>query len=174
MSLASRLLVAAIALLSVSPALAQDRRVPTSPGELKLSFAPIVQRTRPRWSTSSHEDRAANPLLGRSVLPTFFGNHVPEPRAEQRSLGSGVIVTPGRDRHQQPRRRGRRPGEVALSDGREFQAEVLLKDSRTDLAVLQIESRREQLPVLELRNPTSLGSAIWCWRSAIRSASARR
>ena len=42
-SLAVLLLSAAF----VSPTLAQDRRVPTSPSDIKLSYAPIVQRVQP-------------------------------------------------------------------------------------------------------------------------------
>src|SRR5688572_16277143 len=96
MPLASRLLVAAIALLSgLVPALAQDRRVPTSPGELKLSFAPIVQRTTPAvvnvYAAKTVQNR--NPLLDDPIFRRFFGipgNQAPEQM--QRSLGSGVIV----------------------------------------------------------------------------------
>ena len=32
-----------------TPALAQDRRVPSSGDELRLSYAPIVQRAQPGW-----------------------------------------------------------------------------------------------------------------------------
>jgi hypothetical protein len=49
-------LIRSFALLLVSavvatPALAQDRRVPSSGAELRLSYAPIVQRAQPgRWT----------------------------------------------------------------------------------------------------------------------------
>jgi hypothetical protein len=38
------LAVLSVAILAATPALAQDRRVPSSASELRLSYAPIVQR----------------------------------------------------------------------------------------------------------------------------------
>jgi Do/DeqQ family serine protease len=161
MPLASRLLVAAIALVASSfPALAQDRRVPTSPGELKLSFAPIVQRTTPAvvnvYAAKTVQNR--NPLLDDPIFRRFFGipgNQAPEQM--QRSLGSGVIVDPSglvvTNNHVIE---GADQVKVSLSDKREFEAEVVLKDSRTDLAVLRLKSAREQFPALELSNSDEL------------------
>ena len=161
MSLASRLLVAAIALLSsFSPALAQDRRVPTSPGELKLSFAPIVQRTAPAvvnvYAAKMVQNR--NPLLDDPIFRRFFGIPATRRREQmQRSLGlrrdrrcSGLVVT---NNHVIE---GADQVKVSLSDKREFEAEVVLKDSRTDLAVLRLKAAREQFPALELSNSDEL------------------
>ena len=36
-----------VVILAATPALAQDRRVPSSAAELRLSYAPIVQRVQP-------------------------------------------------------------------------------------------------------------------------------
>jgi Do/DeqQ family serine protease len=160
MSLASRLLVAAIALLSLSPALAQDRRVPTSPGELKLSFAPIVQRTTPAvvnvYAAKMVQNR--NPLLDDPIFRRFFGiqgNQAPEQM--QRSLGSGVIVdSSGLVVTNNHVIEGADQVKVSLSDKREFEAEVVLKDSRTDLAVLRLKAARGQFPALELSNSDEL------------------
>jgi Do/DeqQ family serine protease len=160
MSLASRLLVAAIALLSLSPALAQDRRVPTSPGELKLSFAPIVQRTTPAvvnvYAAKTVQNR--NPLLDDPIFRRFFGiqgNQAPEQM--QRSLGSGVIVdSSGLVVTNNHVIEGADQVKVSLSDKREFEAEVVLKDSRTDLAVLRLKAGREQFRALELSNSDEL------------------
>ena len=63
---------------------------------------------------------------------------------------------------------------ISLADKREFEAEVVLKDPRTDLAVLRVKDGRENVSRRSSSAiPTSCRSATWCWRSAIRSASAR-
>ncbi|WP_374991407.1 DegQ family serine endoprotease [Bradyrhizobium sp. LHD-71] len=158
---ASRLLLAAMALISVAfPALAQDRRVPASPTELKLSFAPIVQRTTPAvvnvYAAKMVQNR--NPLLDDPIFRRFFGipgNQSPEQM--QRSLGSGVIVDPSglvvTNNHVIE---GADQVKVSLADKREFEAEIVLKDSRTDLAVLRLKAAREQFPALELSNSDEL------------------
>ena len=161
MPFASRLLFAAFALVStVFPALAQDRRVPTSPGELRLSFAPIVQRTTSAvvnvYAAKTVQNR--NPLLDDPIFRRFFGipgNQAPEQM--QRSLGSGVIVDPSglvvTNNHVIE---GADQVKVSLADKREFEAEVVLKDSRTDLAVLRLKAAREQFSALELSNSDEL------------------
>ena len=57
------------------PAPAQDRRVPTSPAELKLSYAPLVKRVAPAvvnvYAARVVENR--NPLLDDPVFRRFFG-----------------------------------------------------------------------------------------------------
>ena len=161
MRLASHLLLAAIALVSSAfPALAQDRRVPTSPGELKLSFAPIVQRTSPAvvnvYAAKMVQNR--NPLLDDPLFRRFFG--IPgnkSPEQMQRSLGSGVIVdASGLVVTNNHVIEGADQVKVSLADKREFEAEIVLKDSRTDLAVLRLKAPREQFSMLELSNSDEL------------------
>ena len=134
--------------------------MPTSPGELKLSFAPIVQRTAPAvvnvYAAKMVQNR--NPLLDDPIFRRFFGipgNQSPEQM--QRSLGSGVIVDPSglvvTNNHVIE---GADQVKVSLADKREFEAEIVLKDSRTDLAVLRLKAPREQFPVLELSNSDEL------------------
>jgi S1-C subfamily serine protease len=70
-----------IAMLAVIPiagagkALAQDRRPPSSPAELRLSYAPIVQRVQPAvvnvFATKVVQNR--NPLLDDPIFRRFFG-----------------------------------------------------------------------------------------------------
>jgi len=43
------------------PAVAQDRRVPTSPAEVKLSYAPIVQRVQPAVGQRLRRQGGAKP-----------------------------------------------------------------------------------------------------------------
>ena len=161
MPLASRFLIATIALVtSLLPVTAQDRRVPTSPSELKLSFAPIVQRTAPAvvnvYAAKMVQNR--NPLLDDPIFRRFFGipgNQSPEQM--QRSLGSGVIVdSSGLVVTNNHVIEGADQVKVSLADKREFEAEIVLKDSRTDLAVLRLKAPREQFPAMELSNSDEL------------------
>ena len=71
------------------PATAQDRRVPASPAELKLSYAPIVQRVQPAvvnvYAAKTVQNR--NPLLDDPIFRRFFGVPGQQPEQMQRSLG---------------------------------------------------------------------------------------
>src|SRR5215813_13613848 len=140
------------------PAAAQDRRVPTGP-ELKLSFAPIVQRVAPAvvnvYAAKVVENR--NPLFDDPLFRRFFGTpDMPRDRV-QRSLGSGVIVDPSglvvTNNHVIE---GASEVKVALADKREFEADMVLKDPRTDLAVLRIRDGRERFPALEFGDSDDL------------------
>src|SRR6266516_3972867 len=139
---------------------AQDRRVPSSASELRLSFAPIVQRTAPAvvnvYAAKTVQNR--NPLLDDPIFRRFFG--IPgnqQPEQMQRSLGSGVIVDPSglvvTNNHVIE---GADQVKVSLSDKREFEAEIVLKDSRTDLAVLRLKDSREKFPTLDFANSDEL------------------
>jgi len=149
---------AAFLILLAGPASAQERRVPTGT-ELKLSFAPIVQRVAPAvvnvYAAKVVENR--NPLFDDPLFRRFFGSpDMPRERV-QRSLGSGVIVDPSglvvTNNHVIE---GASEVKVALSDKREFEAEMVLKDARTDLAVLRIKDGRERFPALEFGDSDDL------------------
>src|SRR5215831_8108410 len=92
-------LAAALALvLQASAASAQDRRVPSSPTEMTLSFAPVVQRVAPAVVNVYAAKIVANrhPLFDDPFFRRFFdipGSSMPREQV-QRSLGSGVIVDP--------------------------------------------------------------------------------
>ncbi len=92
------------------------------------------------------------PFFNDPLFRFFFGPGEGEPRERrQRSLGSGVIVS--RDGYVLTNHHVIREADavlVALSDEREFKAEVVGTDSLTDLAVLKIET--DDLPVLPLGN----------------------
>jgi Do/DeqQ family serine protease len=141
------------------PASAQDRRVPSSPAELKLSYAPIVQRVQPAvvnvYAAKVVQNR--NPLLDDPIFRRFFGVPGQQPEQMQRSLGSGVIVdAAGLVVTNVHVIEGADQVKVSLSDKREFEAEILLKDPRTDLAVLRIKDRNEKFPTLDLTNSDEL------------------
>src|SRR6478736_3406356 len=131
-----RPLVVAITLLNlvvlagtVDRAAAQDRRVPASPADIRLSYAPIVQRVQPAvvnvYAAKVVQNR--NPLLDDPIFRRFFG---------------------GGQQQEQVK--------VSLSDKREFEAEIVLKDSRSDLAVLRLKDTKEKFPALEFTNSDEL------------------
>src|SRR5262249_30565350 len=92
-------LAAPLALLALTRARpgapAQERRLPAPAAEVRLSYAPVVQRAAPAV-VNVYAARAAarNPLLDDPIFRRFFG--VPggggAPEQLQRSLGSGVLV----------------------------------------------------------------------------------
>jgi Do/DeqQ family serine protease len=144
---------------ALAPAVAQDRRVPTSPTEMKLSYAPIVQRVQPAvvnvYAAKTVQNR--NPLLDDPVFRRFFGGQGMQPEQMQRSLGSGVMVdASGLVVTNNHVIEGADQVKVALADKREFEAEIVLKDSRTDLAVLRIKDSKEKFPTLDFSNSDDL------------------
>ncbi|HVI63106.1 MAG TPA: DegQ family serine endoprotease [Bradyrhizobium sp.] len=154
-SLAVLLLSAAFA----SPTLAQDRRVPTSPSDIKLSYAPIVQRVQPAVVNvyAAKIVQNHNPFLDDPIFRRFFGLPGGQQEQMQRSLGSGVMVDPsGLVVTNVHVIEGADQVKVSLSDKREFEAEIMLKDSRSDLAVLRLKDSHEKFPTLELANSDEL------------------
>src|SRR5262244_2267969 len=168
-SLWSRWLAKAVLILaSVAPlgVTAQEqggaRRVPSSPTELRLSYAPVVQRAAPAVVNVYAAKTVAvrNPLFDDPIFRRFFG--VPgapggEGQPVQRSLGSGVLVDPAglivTNNHVIE---GADQVKVSLADKREFEADMVLKDSRSDLAVLRIRAQNERFPALELADSDAL------------------
>ena len=150
-----RFATAVVLALLVSPALAQSAQkiVPQSPAEVHLSFAPVVKKAQPavvNVYASRVEQRQQNPLFDDPIFRRFFGGQGDNARTAQ-SLGSGVIVDPSglivTNHHVIE---GMTDVKVALSDHREFEAEIVLRDPRTDLAVLKIKGAGEAFPMLEL------------------------
>ena len=70
--------------------------MPASPAELRLSYAPIVQRVHPAVVNvyAAKMVRDHNPLLDDPIFRRFFGVPGQQPEQMQRSLGSGVMVDP--------------------------------------------------------------------------------
>jgi Do/DeqQ family serine protease len=150
---------AALLTLVAMPALAQDRRVPASPAELRLSYAPIVQRVQPAvvnvYAAKMVQNR--NPLLEDPIFRRFFGLPGGQQEQMQRSLGSGVMVDPsGLVVTNVHVIEGADQVKVSLSDKREFEAEIVLKDSRSDLAVLRLKDAHEKFPTLDFANSDEL------------------
>src|SRR3984885_804559 len=152
-------MLAAIPIAGAGKALAQDRRPPSSPAELRLSYAPIVQRVQPAvvnvFATKGVQNR--NPLLDDPIFRRFFGVPGDQPEQMQRSLGSGVMVdSSGLVVTNVHVIEGADQVKVSLADKREFEAEIVLKDSRSDLAVLRLKDVHEKFPTLDFANSDEL------------------
>jgi Do/DeqQ family serine protease len=159
--LATAVLVAVMAapLLAFGQDRGLERRVPTSPSELRLSYAPVVQRAAPTVVNVYAAKTVAvrNPLFDDPIFRRFFG--IPGGGGEQvqRSLGSGVIVdAAGLVVTNNHVIEGADQVKVSLADKREFEAEMVLKDSRSDLAVLRLKAQNERFPALEFADSDAL------------------
>src|ERR1700682_3807847 len=138
---------------------AQDRRVPASAAEIRLSYAPIVQRVQPAvvnvYAAKVVQNR--NPLLDDPIFRRFFGVPGQQPEQMQRSLGSGVMVdASGLVVTNNHVIEGADQVKVSLADKREYEAEIVLKDSRTDLAVLRLKDTKEKFATLDFANSDEL------------------
>ena len=145
----------AVFVVLATPALAQDRVVPSSPSQSRLSYAPIVQRVQPAvvnvYAAKVVQNR--NPLMDDPMFRRFFGVPGQQPEQMQRSLGSGIMVdSSGLVVTNNHVIEGADQVKVSLSDKREFEAEIVLKDSRTDLAVLRLKDVKEKFPTLDFSN----------------------
>src|ERR1700710_1833961 len=144
---------------AVDDAAGQDRRLPVSPSELRLSYAPIVQRVQPAVVNvyAAKMVQTRNPLLDDPIFRRFFGVPGQQPEQMQRSLGSGVMVDPsGLVVTNVHVIEGADEVKVSLSDKREFEAEIVLKDPRSDLAVLRLKDTKEKFPALDFTNSDEL------------------
>jgi Do/DeqQ family serine protease len=154
-------LVAAMPMLGPgAPAAAQNRAVPGTPAEVRLSYAPIVKRVAPAVVTVSAAKTVENrnPLMEDPFFRRFFGpNFGPRGPQQQRSLGSGVIIDAAgmviTNNHVID---GADEVKITLGDKREFDVEVVLKDARSDLAVMRVKDKNERFPFVEFGNSDEL------------------
>ena len=138
-----------------TPARALDSARPPAPG----SYAPIVRQALPavvNVFASRTEIRPRNPLFDDPVFRRFFGGEELPKKRTQQSLGSGVIVDAAglvvTNFHVID---GMTEVKIALSDKREFEAEIVLRDQRSDLAVLKLKGAGP-FPVVELGDSDAL------------------
>jgi Do/DeqQ family serine protease len=178
-----RLTVLAIAVglaLPGSGALGQTRVVPESRAQVQLSFAPVVKAVTPSVVNvygTRHERNQRSAAMD-DFFRRFFGEPggggAPRERV-QRSLGSGVIVDASglvvTNHHVIENMTEVR---VALTDKREFEAEIVLRDPRADLAVLKLKGSGPFAPlplgdsdkleigdvVLAIGNPFGVGQTV--------------
>ncbi len=128
------------------------RAVPGGPGQVTLSYAPVVKAAAPAVVNvyTARVDRSGPTMMDDPFFRQFFGGGAPQPRVQQ-SLGSGVIV--GADglivtnNHVVA---GADQILVALADRREYPAKVLFADARLDLALLRVDTKGAKLPVIRM------------------------
>lgn len=154
-----------VATLAAPPGMAQiaGREAPIDQNQIIFSFSPIVKQTAPAvvnvYATKMIRQRRS-PLMDDPFFRDFFGRRgllQQRPRSQD-SLGSGVIVRASgmivTNNHVID---GADMIRIGLSDGREFDVEVVLADPTTDLAILEvIDPRDETFPFLEFAQPDSL------------------
>ena len=154
----------ASALIAVSAlicgAVSSRADAPKTIAEMKASFAPIVKKATPavvNVYAARVQKGVRNPLLDDPVFQHFFGlDGGQAPDRVQRSTGSGVIVDPdGLVVTNQHVIEGMTDVKVALSDKREFDADIVLRDPKTDLAVLRLRGVKG-LPFIELGNSDAI------------------
>lgn len=142
---------------------------------LVTSYAPIIEKATPAVVTVASSsmvrilrDRYSNPM--EEFLRRFYGipgpnGGAPAPQGESErlvpnGLGSGVIVSADgyilTNNHVVTDSKGNPADEitVALTDGREFTAELVGRDPKTDVALLRIEANN--LPVLAMADSDQL------------------
>jgi Do/DeqQ family serine protease len=143
-------------------AMAQDRpperKIPSSRPEIAFTFAPIVKKTAASVVNvygSRRDARLSGSLFDDPIFREFFGNGQGQSRVRQ-SVGSGVIVSPEgivvTNHHVIV---GMTEVKVALSDKREFEADIILRDPRTDLAILKLKGA-DKLPPMEIGDSDAL------------------
>ena len=141
---------------------AAERHVPASAAEMQLSFSPIVKLVAPavvNVYASRTIQQQTSPFFSDPFFRQFFGNQFgggPSTRV-QRSLGSGVIIDASglivTNFHVIAQAD---EVKVALSDKREFAADIVLKDERSDLAILKIKGDAGDLPTIPFADSDSV------------------
>ena len=153
-----------IALAAVQGAFAQApalRVTPQTRAEAVLSFSPVVKKAQPsvvNVYAQRIDKRPRNALFDDPVFRQFFGDggqgRPGGPSAQ--SLGSGVLVdASGLVVTNHHVIEGMTEVKVALSDKREFEADIVLRDPRTDLAVLRLKGGKD-FPVMDLGDSDAL------------------
>lgn len=127
------------------------RVVPSSAGQVALSFSPVVKSTAPAVVNiyTARVDRSRSAMMD-DYIRQHFGGGPPQPRVQQ-SLGSGVIVAADgliiTNNHVV---NGAEQILVSLADRREYPAKLVFADPRLDLALLRVDTKGAELPVVKM------------------------
>jgi Do/DeqQ family serine protease len=150
--------------LSVLPSQAVTQVVPASREQVRLSYAPLVQKTAPAvvniYASRRVVQQRRQTLFDDPFFNRFFGEFPFGGSTRERienSLGSGVVVRSNglivTNNHVID---AAEEIKVVLTDRREFGARIVLADKRTDIAILQVDTKGAALPSLELGDSDSL------------------
>ncbi len=149
---------------------------------VRTSFADAVQAVGPAvvniYSQKKVAERSRHPFFNDPLFQEFFGRNMPMRQRVERSLGSGMVVTP--DGHIVTNLHvieGASDIRVVFNDGREVAASYVGGDPQLDIAVLQLADMTglAQLPqvnfaatdslqvgdvVLAIGNPFGVGQSV--------------
>lgn len=138
----------------------QAEQVPHSIAQVKLSFAPVVEKTSPAvvsiQATQVLERAGLHSIFDDPFFEFFFGQpgHTNRRKRISKSLGSGVIIRPdGVIITCYHVIRNAKHVKVKLSDHREYDADVVVVDKANDLAALRIKHHKKEdsLPYIKIR-----------------------
>lgn len=160
----NRLFAACFAVvMSALPVSAQERVAPGPHDGALISYSPVVKSVAPAvvnvYATRKVRQQVS-PFFNDPFFQRFFGGQGPQGPSRERvesSLGSGVIIDKSglivTNYHVIANATDVR---VALSDKREFDADIVLKDEKTDLAMLRVRDKSATFPVVELGDSDGL------------------
>jgi len=131
----------------------------------ELSPAVVNIRTTKLVNQKDLYKQFRSPGGGLDPFEEFFNKFfesMPEKETEQKSLGSGFIISPdGYILTNEHVVAGAEKILVSLSDKREYDAKVIGRDDKTDIALIKIENGGKPLPAAKLGNSDPLEIGDW-------------
>ena len=146
----------ALAVCSVQPTWAQNG------SKLRASFSDAVDRTGPAvvniYAEKQVATRSRHPFFNDPFFSDFFGNmQAPTRQRVEKSLGSGVVMTP--DGHILTNMHvieGAEDIKAVFANGKEFAARYVGGDPNLDLAVLKLETPPQDLAYAQFADSDTL------------------